>query len=199
MLNSSFVDYNDVNITGNSSPNLGASITFLGDLEIESGAELNSNGNDVTIGGSLVVDGTFSSSTTETITFNSSAQRLKKQSPGPGTLAFPKMVVNTNLAGGVIVNTTDTLDIKVGLEIDQGTLSTNDTKVRLYSDATNTAYLGVIGSNGALDGELILRKFISGLTGDADWYYLHVPISGANISVAQEGTEPKSAYIHMGM
>ena len=195
LLNSSFVDYNDVNITGNSSPNLGASITFLGDLEIESGAELNSNGNDVTIGGSLVVDGTFSSSTTETITFNSSSA-TQETITGTGTLAFPKMVVNTNLAGGVDVNTTDTLDIKIGLEIDQGTLSTNDTKVRLYSDATNTAYLGIIGANGALDGELILRKFINGLTGDADWYYLHVPISGANISVAQEGMSPIGLYTY---
>ena len=195
LVSSANVSYNDVQISDNSSPNLSGTITFLGDLNIESGAELNSNGNDVTIGGSLVVNGTFSSSTTETITFNSSAA-TQETITGTGTLAFPKMVINTNLAGGVIVNTTDTLDIKVGLEIDQGTLSTNDTKVRLYSDATNTAYLGVIGSNGALDGELILRKFISGLTGDADWYYLHVPISGANISVAQEGTSPNGVYTY---
>lgn len=188
--------YNDLRIATNLTLTTNYALSMNGTLIIPSGITLNTNGNDLSLGGSLLVDGTLTTSTTETITFNSSSATQETITGSMTNISFPKMVVNTNLAGGVDVNTTDTLDIKIGLEIDQGTLSTNDTKVRLYSDASNTAYLGTIGTNGALDGELILRKYISGLTGDADWYYLHVPISGANISVAQEGSSPIGLYTY---
>jgi PKD repeat protein len=193
LLNDSKIDYNNVFITSGTSSALQNSFTCLGDLTILSGAQFNSNGNNVTIGGGLTNNGTISTSTTETWTFNSRATSNESMS-GSG-ISLPRVVLGTDVSGGLTVNVSDTLNITVGLELDSGTFTTN-TKTRLFSDASRTAYLGRIGTSAALDGNLIVRKYIDGVTGDARWVYLHVPLSGAAVSSVQEGTSPVGIYTY---
>lgn len=184
--------FNDLHLQTNLSLSASSIFNVNGDLIIESGRQLSTNGNNMELTGNLQVDGTFSMTAGDILRMNSTAASAQTIS-GSGTIGITNLTMDcSNAAGGVTVNTP--ISITENLVCTDGTLTTNG-NITMESDANGTANIGEIGGGASISGEITVEKWFNGMNDVADWVYFHVPGIPENLSVInQGGTNPSGFY-----
>jgi PKD repeat protein len=142
------------------------------DLAIEAGGSIDVGSGSLTVHGtSFELDGTFTA--------------------GTGTLLFAGNDLATITGSAVLdvfnltVNNTEGVNVDVVTNV-KGTLLLNDgdfeavASVKLVSDATRTARLGVVASGASYTGDLTVERYIPG--GASNWRLLGTPVQGRTVA-----------------
>lgn len=144
----------------------------IGNLEIESGAELDLNTEQYSLklGGNWTNNGTFTAGDGAVHFIGANAPRSIT-----GNNAFFDLRIDLS---GSSISLNDDSDIWGTLWLDNGVLDVNGNVLTLKSDANNTAAVGPV-ENGSVSGEVTVERYIQ--NGINSWRNLGASVSGATL------------------
>lgn len=140
----------------------------VGSLAIQSGGQVNNNGQTITLNGSLTVNGSLTGSG-ESVFAGTCAQSIT------GNVDFDNLTINN--PNGVTLGSGSTVQISGILELADGALENCSGTMRLLSDATNTAMVNSQG-NGSVTCDLTVERYVDGCEG---WITLGSSVTGATL------------------
>lgn len=174
--------------TSSALPNLivydaNATLTMLNNIELYNdlqinGGTFNTNGFDLSVKGNWTNSGNFIEGV-RTVTFNGNGTQTINTIGGEN---FYNFTVAKN--SGSVGFGTDSLRIRGTLDVQQGTINTNN-KLVLLSDAIGTARVAAI-DQGVISGDIIAQRFMPGGSNKRRWRYMSSPINvGGLVSLSQ--------------
>jgi hypothetical protein len=172
------LSYRNIGVSGNSTLTADKNLSLLvNNLYVPSSYTLNTNGNDISIPGNFVCNGTLTMTAGDNFTMNgSSAQTI---SGSGSTTVFDILTINN--AAGVSNNHTN-LQIRNRLDITNGNYDADGTGAgvtTLLSTSSQTANLGQV--LGSISGNITAQRTIPGVN-TTDWLYLTSPIQGTTLA-----------------
>lgn len=141
----SAVALNNLILNGTNSPDFFQEVNTLelaGNLTINTGGTLDTNGFGLIVGGSMVNDGTFTPNSNLTTFSSNAAQSIS----GSGTTSF----YDLTKTGSGVLSTTQVFTISNNFDIDAGTFSTGTQSINLLGDFTVDGTLTGTSGNGLI-------------------------------------------------
>lgn len=163
--------------------NANVMVTLLNDLEVDNNVNITAgvldvNNMNMVVSGNWTNTGSFLEGT-KTVTFNGTGVQTIATTGGEN---FYNFTINKN--SGSVNFGSDSLRIKGTLDIQLGTLNTNN-KLVLISDVNGTARIAALTA-GVISGNVIAQRFIPGGSNKRRWRYLSSPINvGGSIPLSQ--------------
>lgn len=162
-----------------SNGNINAS-NVLGDITINSGATLNANGNDLGLGGDLIVTGALSNTSTSKLTLNGGAAQVLNLS---SSTTIAELAIE-NTSGGVTITGSDlTVTQQVSFDAVSSSNFNANGKLILANSNGTMANLGDLG-NHTLSGN-ITCQFSTGALTNIGYRQISMPVSGIQMSDIQ--------------
>ena len=172
--------YYHLTVSGTGTKNLLQNLITAKNLTISSGATLNSNNFNLTIGGNWSKPGTFTASAGHTVTFNGTAGQTIS---GSGTTTFEQLTVSNTTANpllAIVSITSGSYILNDVLTMNHGIFNTNGNNFTMISDATKTARIAQVASGCNILGNFIIDRYIS--TRDTTWADLSSPVQGSTFN-----------------
>lgn len=194
IITSSYMSYNDVQISRQATVSLSSALTLGGQLIISNGTTFNPNGQSMSIGG-ITNNGTLSNLSSGNVTVTGSSGLLTGSA-----FNFGNLIINSSGSVTVDLSGSDSCIISGSLEIQNGTFNTGN-RVRLLDNGSGLAPIKEITGSGSIFGDVTMQFRIgsnSSKLSNVDYRQITMPLSGQTISSVQynSGTRDYGFYTY---
>ena len=166
--------YYHLTVSGTGTKNLLQNLITAKNLTISSGATLNSNNFNLTVGGNWSKSGSFTASSGHSVTFNGI---LGQTISGSGTTTFEQLTISNTTPNpllAIVSISSGSYILNDVLTMSNGIFNTNGNNFTMISDATKTARIAQVGSGCTILGNFIIDRYIT--TRDTTWADLSSPV-----------------------